>query len=470
MVLANDIDNKRCYMLVHQAKRLHSPYFVIINHDSGALPNFYHNQNGQKELLKFDRILCDAPCTGDGTVRKNYDIWTKWSVAHGLNFHRLQTRIAKRCLELLVKDGLMVYSTCSLNPMEDEAVVASLITQSKGGLELVDVQNKLPGLKYMPGLTNWVVMQKNLKIVSDISEVDQEHSKYIQESMFPPQDKSLNLHRCIRILPHLQNTGGFFVAVLKKTVEKLDWEAVPFLCCSQADDLPCPTDRTEIIKARSYRRQNKRMRKELGFKEDPFYFFTKETQEWVDIKNFYKILDHFPFQQLMYRSPKAKRSIYFITDSAKSIIVENEGHVKFINAGVRLFAKIDDKICDCGYRVTQEGIPTLLPYLDPNSLVEISKEELKKLLLAEDHSSDTFSEPVRQKLSTLPNGCCVVTYRESIGGDQNNDIMTLPIVCWKGSTSLRPFVSKNEKIHFLRICGIDTSPLGETLCLSNLKC
>lgn len=39
-VIANDIDNKRCYMLVHQAKRLNSPCIAVMNHDSAVLPNF----------------------------------------------------------------------------------------------------------------------------------------------------------------------------------------------------------------------------------------------------------------------------------------------------------------------------------------------------------------------------------------------------------------------------------------------
>lgn len=38
-VVANDIDNNRCYMLVHQAKRLNSPCFVVTNHDSSFFPN-----------------------------------------------------------------------------------------------------------------------------------------------------------------------------------------------------------------------------------------------------------------------------------------------------------------------------------------------------------------------------------------------------------------------------------------------
>lgn len=55
-------------MLVHQSKRLNSPNFVVINQDSSNLPGFL---KADGKPLKFDRILCDVPCTGDGTMRKN---------------------------------------------------------------------------------------------------------------------------------------------------------------------------------------------------------------------------------------------------------------------------------------------------------------------------------------------------------------------------------------------------------------
>lgn len=42
-VIANDVDNKRCYMLVHQAKRLNSPCVAVINHDSAMLPNIFES-------------------------------------------------------------------------------------------------------------------------------------------------------------------------------------------------------------------------------------------------------------------------------------------------------------------------------------------------------------------------------------------------------------------------------------------
>lgn len=64
-VVANDVDNNRCYMLVHQTKRLNSPSFLITNHDSSILPQIISNDGNQ---IKFDRVLCDVPCSGDGTM------------------------------------------------------------------------------------------------------------------------------------------------------------------------------------------------------------------------------------------------------------------------------------------------------------------------------------------------------------------------------------------------------------------
>lgn len=51
----------------------------------------------------------------------------------------------------------MAYSTCSLNPLEDEAVVADLLRTHEGRLELVDVSDKLPELIRVPGVSDWKV-------------------------------------------------------------------------------------------------------------------------------------------------------------------------------------------------------------------------------------------------------------------------------------------------------------------------
>ena len=72
-------------MLVHQAKRLQSPCFIITNHDASIMPNLQvTTAEGTRKNLKYDRILCDVPCSGDGTLRKNADIW---QVTEIVNLH-----------------------------------------------------------------------------------------------------------------------------------------------------------------------------------------------------------------------------------------------------------------------------------------------------------------------------------------------------------------------------------------------
>ena len=83
----------------------------------------------------FDRIICDVPCSGDGTTRKNPSIWHRWSIEYALEMHTLQLQIAIRAAALCKVGGLVAYSTCSLNPLENESVVAELLARGRGSLE-----------------------------------------------------------------------------------------------------------------------------------------------------------------------------------------------------------------------------------------------------------------------------------------------------------------------------------------------
>ncbi|KAJ2888228.1 tRNA (cytosine-5-)-methyltransferase ncl1, partial [Coemansia aciculifera] len=155
LVVANDADYKRACLLVHQTNRLNSPNVIITNHSGERFPNIY--RDGKREIVQFDRILCDVPCSGDGTTRKNVRVWEKWRPddAHSLN--PIQVKILQRAAFLLKTGGRLVYSTCSLNPIENEAVVAHVLDQFDGALKLVDVSAHLPALKRRPGLDTWKV-------------------------------------------------------------------------------------------------------------------------------------------------------------------------------------------------------------------------------------------------------------------------------------------------------------------------
>ena len=232
IVVANDIDYNRCYLLVHQTlKRLPISNCIVVNQDASQFPTVIDAE--QKPIL-FDRILCDVICTGDGTFRKNIELWKTWDPQKALNLHKIQIQIAKRGLELLKPGGRMVYSTCSLNPIEDEAVITYLLKYFKNKVRLVDVSNELPNLKRKNGIPNWKVFDRDLNEYKSYEDVPELLRKAIVESMFPPTDeeaKEFHLDRTFRILPHHQNTGGFFVAVIEK-LESFDtdtrvWKSAP---------------------------------------------------------------------------------------------------------------------------------------------------------------------------------------------------------------------------------------------------
>lgn len=117
-IIANDSDYTRSHLLVRQMKRLSTPSLMVTNHEAQIFPSIYFTPKEVEEakVLQFDRVLCDVPCSGDGTLRKNKGIWKNWSAGGGNGLHRLQKNILGRGLELLKVGGRLVYSTCSFNP------------------------------------------------------------------------------------------------------------------------------------------------------------------------------------------------------------------------------------------------------------------------------------------------------------------------------------------------------------------
>ena len=87
-----------------------------------------------KDKFQYDKILCDVPCSGDGATRKLPIKWVKWHTSDGHVLHPLQLSIVMKGLNMLKRGGLLVYSTCSLNPIENEAVVAALMGKVSKGL------------------------------------------------------------------------------------------------------------------------------------------------------------------------------------------------------------------------------------------------------------------------------------------------------------------------------------------------
>jgi multisite-specific tRNA:(cytosine-C5)-methyltransferase len=117
-------NTSRCHLLVHQSARVGSPSLMVTNLDASIFPiirvpasssspamsstsgpnnetqkqkrarrkkdkadQTYPNPQTRTEQLLFDRILCDVPCSGDGTIRKNLGIWKGWNAGDGNGLH-----------------------------------------------------------------------------------------------------------------------------------------------------------------------------------------------------------------------------------------------------------------------------------------------------------------------------------------------------------------------------------------------
>ncbi|KAH8419700.1 hypothetical protein KR009_001305 [Drosophila setifemur] len=463
-VMANDVDNNRCYMLVHQAKRLNSPCLLVTNQDSSAFPNLLVTRPDQtKAILKFDKILCDVPCSGDGTLRKNPDIWAKWNLAQAYNLHGIQYRIVRRGAEMLEVGGRLVYSTCSLNPIENEAVLQRILKDADGALELVDAGHLVPGLKYKPGMTEWKLATKEVdQIFESFSEVPENLHTIIRPGMFPlPAEEmsKIGLEKCIRVLPHLQDSGGFFVAVLEKR-RQLSFEKNDVLALEeesekakqpaepQLDEQGKPVEESKSVPW-GPQRKRKRMH---GYKEDPYVFFAQDDPDYQAIKEFYQLDGSLSQRCLLTRClTEKKKNIYYCSDPIRDLVLNNEHTIKIINTGVKTFVRCENRHTVHPYRLAQEGLQTSNAFMGDSRRIQVEREDLVLLLNCTDPtkppSTLELKPETQQRCKELGVGSCILKYVD--------ERFTLYVVGWRGTSSLRAYVQRDETIHILRLLGAD---------------
>jgi NOL1/NOP2/sun family putative RNA methylase len=176
LLVANEISRKRLQGLIHNIKRC------------GLLNEVVISINGQKAHRifadYFDRVLIDAPCSGEGTIRKSKAVLYHWGTKNIHRMSRLQIGLLVSAFRTLRPGGTMVYSTCTLAPEENELVISYLLEKFPEA-ELLPVNVK--DFRTRPGLTRW------------------------QGSSYDPR-----VEQCARILPQDNNTAPFFVARLTK--------------------------------------------------------------------------------------------------------------------------------------------------------------------------------------------------------------------------------------------------------------
>ena len=200
VVVANEIVRGRVNLLVSNIQRHRSRSNIIVNHDARHFPKVPE--------FGYDRILVDAPCTGTGTTRKNPHVWSRWKPSGGRSMQKLQIDILSRATKLVKSGGRIVYSTCSLDPIENEAVVAEVL-RNDPSLKLISAHDLIPKLLASEGMTQWPVLSDECSIVQNEQEED---------NFLSPSEKEIidALPLCMRVWNDESTAGGFFLAVIEK--------------------------------------------------------------------------------------------------------------------------------------------------------------------------------------------------------------------------------------------------------------
>jgi hypothetical protein len=479
---------------------------MATNHDGAHFPNIHvprdDTPEGKVELAwQFDRVLCDVPCSGDGTIRKNEKIWSNWSPAAGLSLHSTQVQIFARGCQLVKVGGRIVYSTCSFNPIENEAVVAEVLRQTKGAIRLVDVSTSLPELKRRPGLSTWKVTTKDGVFLDSIEDIAEERQrKKFPASAFPPtaeEAQNMNLERCLRIYPHQQDTGGFFVAVFEKVsaltatdrvslarmkgkqiaeadmqaaekeMEITQEETVPTEASESTTEEVIPTKRASVDgseevttkKAKTHKDKEEKLfegkpkRDVPGIKEAPFEMMPSDSPDLDEITEFYGLDPKFPRDQFLLRSEgNAKgRSLYFVSSSIKKVLESKDfARLQTVNTGVRLFVRQSSPIENGSpFRLTSEGMPILDAVMSDKRRITVDMKVLKVLLVEAFPILDEFPEKIKNKVKDMESGCCIVQVQDDQTEIKEEDRvrLTAPLILpvWKGKNSLNVLLNKKDK-------------------------
>lgn len=172
LLIANDVNAKRLKILGANLQRMGVTNTVVTQ-----LLSF------RKKEVEFDRILVDGPCSGTGTIMKSLKTINMWNPGGIKKMSGIQKQLLETGFLKLKEGGTLIYSTCTMEPEENEAVVDSLLK------------------KY----DNTTIEKIDLNI---------NRSKPILEFENNTYDKRIN--NCLRIWPQDNNTEGFFVAKIKK--------------------------------------------------------------------------------------------------------------------------------------------------------------------------------------------------------------------------------------------------------------
>ena len=192
LLVSNEIHPARAKILSRNVERMGIGNCVVTNEDSGRLRLYFPEF--------FDRIVVDAPCSGEGMFRKEEEAVRQWSEDHVKMCAARQREILEDAASMLKPGGTMVYSTCTFAPEENEGTILAFL---KSHDDFYLEERECPkGL--MAAVPQWAFFGADKE---DDSERDLAGENGIEK---------YHLERAFRIMPHKTEGEGHFMAVLRR--------------------------------------------------------------------------------------------------------------------------------------------------------------------------------------------------------------------------------------------------------------
>jgi NOL1/NOP2/sun family putative RNA methylase len=220
LLVANEIKSKRVGHLAQNLERWGAGNVVITNETPEALADHFG--------AYFDRVLVDAPCSGEGMFRKDMGARADWSPEMVAGCAVRQSAILRLAAKMVRPGGYLLYSTCTFAPEENEAVIAGLLSRAADGSGMSFRTVALPQLDgFMSGRPDWLHLDgppHGLRRPQS-SGTSSGHSS----------GTSSELDRAVRLFPHRVQGEGHFACLVQRVPSTEDQEEETIL---RSDRLP----------------------------------------------------------------------------------------------------------------------------------------------------------------------------------------------------------------------------------------
>lgn len=177
LLITNDISNSRAKALLKNVEVFGIPNLCVLSEDPKKIADRFTGF--------FDKVLIDAPCSGEGMFRKDNKLIKSWEKNGPEFYSKIQRDIVLSGADMLKPGGKMLYSTCTFSKLEDEETIRHLLRE-RPEMQLIPI----PSYEgFCPGI------------------IENE------------EDTAMQIEKCVRIFPHKMQGEGHFLALLEKDTD-----------------------------------------------------------------------------------------------------------------------------------------------------------------------------------------------------------------------------------------------------------